>query len=46
MQLSAFANDLFNDHPVLSGYTEGGLAYFEDVTLKPRTIGLTAEYRY
>lgn len=46
MQLSAFANNMFNDHPVLNGYTEGGQAYFEDVTLKPRTIGLTAEFRY
>ncbi len=46
MQLSAFANNMFNDRPVLSGYTEGGLSYFEDVTLAPRTIGITAEFRY
>lgn len=46
VQLSAFANNMFNDHPILNGYTEGGAQYFEDVTLKPGTIGLTAEFRY
>jgi hypothetical protein len=45
-QVSAFGNNIFNAHPMLSGYTNGGQQYFEDVTLQPRTIGVTAELRY
>ena len=46
VQLSAFANNMFNAHPVLSGFTEGGNRFFQAVTLTPRLIGVTAEYRY
>jgi len=46
VQLSLFANNMFNAHPVLSGFTEGGNRFFQAVTLVPRTIGITAEYRH
>jgi iron complex outermembrane recepter protein len=46
LRLSIFGNNLFNSHPILASYTEGGAQYFENNTLTPRTIGVTAEYRY
>jgi outer membrane receptor protein involved in Fe transport len=45
-QVSLFANNMFNAHPVLSGFTEGGNRFFQATTLIPRTIGITAEYRH
>jgi iron complex outermembrane recepter protein len=47
MDISAFANNLFNDTPVLAHLQYGGQANLInlDRTLRPRTIGLTMTYR-
>lgn len=46
IDLSVFANNLLNDHPRLSHYAEGGDPIFRETTLTPRTVGVTASYRY
>ena len=46
LDLSVFANNLFDDHPRLTHYAEGGDPVFRETTLTPRTLGLTASYRY
>lgn len=45
LDVSLFATNLFNDHPPLSHYAEGGDPIFRETTVTPRTIGLTASYR-
>lgn len=46
IDLSLFATNLFNDHPRLSYYREGGDPVYRVSTLTPRTIGITGTYRY
>ena len=45
--LSLFANNLLNAHPNLTRYSEViGNPIHRDFTFRPRTVGLTAAYRY
>ena len=46
LDLSVFATNVTNDHPRLTNYTEGGDPVFRQITLTPRTIGVTAAVRY
>ena len=46
LNLSLFVTNLANSHPVQTGFTWGGAPYYQDITLVPRTIGVTALYRY
>ncbi len=46
LDLSVFATNLFNDHPALTRYAEGGDPVFRQTTVTPRTIGVTAAFRY
>ncbi|HEY0269560.1 MAG TPA: TonB-dependent receptor [Sphingomonas sp.] len=46
LDLSAFATNLLDDHPRLTHYAEGTDPIFRETTLTPRTVGLTASYRY
>jgi len=46
LDLSVFVNNLTNDHPRLTNYTEGGDPVYRQITLTPRTIGMTAAVRY
>jgi iron complex outermembrane recepter protein len=46
LDLSVFANNLLDAHPRLTHYREGADPVFRETTLLPRTIGLTASYRY
>ena len=47
LDVSVFANNLFNSHPRLTrdNLATGGLIFFS-TTFVPRTIGLTATYKY
>jgi outer membrane receptor protein involved in Fe transport len=46
--LSVFVNNLLNQDPLLTRmrYTTAYDTYFQDSTLRPRTIGLTGAYRF
>jgi iron complex outermembrane recepter protein len=49
--VSLFAQNLFNTHPTLTQYEDvgtptGGSPLLYDYTWRPRTIGITATYRY
>ena len=45
--VSAFVNNLFNTRPLLTRYSEViGNPVHRDFTFRPRTIGVTATYRY
>lgn len=45
--VSLFADNLFNSHPQLNyGHQDSDTLLFEAETLRPRTIGLSATYRY
>ena len=48
IELALFVNNLANSHPRLYRYVEGvGLAAgFTDTTFRPRTIGLSGDYRF
>jgi outer membrane receptor protein involved in Fe transport len=47
VDLSLFANNLFNSHPLLGRYQDTVASQlFTDTTLRPRTIGVTASYRF
>ncbi len=46
VDLSLFANNLFDDHPRLTHYAEGADPIFRETTLTPRTVGVTGTYRY
>jgi outer membrane receptor protein involved in Fe transport len=46
LDLSLFANNVTNSHPRLLHYREGADPMFRQTTLTPRTIGVTASYRY
>lgn len=45
--LSLYANNVFNDFPILDyEHTTAASPLFDQTTLRPRTIGITAYYRY
>jgi outer membrane receptor protein involved in Fe transport len=47
VDLSLFANNLFNSHPLLGRYQDTVTSLlFTDTTLRPRTVGVTASYRF
>lgn len=46
--ISVFVNNLLNEQPLLTSmrYTTAYSNYFQDSTLRPRTVGLTGAYRF
>ena len=47
VKLAIFVDNLFNSHPVLGlGHQDQDTLLYEATTLRPRTFGLTATYRY
>ena len=45
--LSVFANNLLNAQPILAHNRDTSSAtLFKDVTVRPRTIGITGSFRY
>jgi len=46
IDLSLFVNNLLNDHPILAGNLNLADASYGEYTLRPRTAGLTASYRW
>ncbi len=47
LSVSVFADNLLNSHPQLNfTHQDSNTLLFEATTLRPRTIGLTAAYRY
>ncbi len=48
LDLSLFINNLTNEHPQFSRFVETavGLGIYTDTTLLPRTIGVSAKYRF
>ena len=47
LDLSLFANNLFNAHPLLGRYQDTvASTLFTDTTFRPRTVGVTGSYRF
>jgi iron complex outermembrane receptor protein len=47
LDVSIFANNVLNSHPALSRYADNPTTnLFTDLTLRPRTVGVTASYRF
>jgi outer membrane receptor protein involved in Fe transport len=47
IDMSLFANNLLNAHPALGRYQDSVFSnLFTDTTLRPRTIGVTAKYKF
>ena len=44
LDVSLFVNNVFNSHPLLGGFTVDKLVTYS--TLRPRTVGLTANYAF
>jgi hypothetical protein len=42
--VSLFVNNVFDSHPLLGGFTVDKLITYS--TLRPRTVGLTANYAF
>ncbi|MDY6947688.1 MAG: TonB-dependent receptor [Pseudomonadota bacterium] len=47
MDVSLFVNNALNDNPLLSiGHDDAGSGFYRSTTYRPRTVGITATFRY